>query len=407
MIKHPGGNQAGSPIVLKDFMLDTDVSITLADGDTGIDIGYSIPWSGRGDVRNILILNQWDGFKWKGGTVNPISNIHAYDCKGDGFQGINPRGELWGCLAQFNEGNGYSIFAESAGETGVRLIHCGTFANQEFGLILDTGPGVQGANVWTDKFSSSFDGRGGFYCDKDYIQVYNHDMFVEWTGFATNFKPGFTVYNDSIGIAMPGLNGRLANSSFSGTTNVLNCKGDGVSLGKTEHVIFDNLISHGNGHGLIDQRGLAIGALNVGLGITKFSSGAVSAQQLEDIAVNANDNTGQIGNVQCSSIAEVAPNATLEWVGKVTGIPAVSLAAVSVPIIPAYADFIDITGNAVINSLFPSWRGRAITLKFSGTATVADGNALSLAGPFNATPGDILRLECDGTLWNEISRSVN
>ena len=81
-----------------------------------------------------------------------------------------------------------------------------------------------------------------------------------------------------------------------------------------------------------------------------------------------------------------------------------SLSTVS---IPYGIEFVNITGSTSITTITAGFVGQEVMLTFAGTLTVSDGSNLSLAGDFVATAGDTLSLICDGTNWNELSRSVN
>lgn len=67
-----------------------------------------------------------------------------------------------------------------------------------------------------------------------------------------------------------------------------------------------------------------------------------------------------------------------------------------------------VTGTTQIDTVTASRRGRIITLAFSASLTVKDGTGnLLLSADFPATSGDTLTLMCDGTNWQEMSRSAN
>lgn len=405
MVRHPGGTNVGDPILLRDFAINTDVSITPGNGDTGVDIGYSVAWGGRGDISNVIIIRQWDGFKWKGGTVNPIRNVQVYDGLGHGFYGVNPRGELNGCLAQYNKGNGYYVLAANTGETGVRLIQCGTFCNQEFGLLLDASVGVSSANIWMEKFSSSYDGRGGIYCDKTYTQLQFNDTFVEYAGWSTQFKPAFTSYPAAAGITF---STNVTFSQLSGITQVLHNKGAGMTLDGTTDVTIEELISYDNGRGVqggASQNGMNI-QNNTRLRLKGFSRGPGGANQLYDIAVNTTNNTGELDNLRASAVYD-AGSAQLVWPSLVSGLPSATAASASTLVLPSYSDLITVTGVTTVDAIAVSWTGRRVTLKFTGALTVSDGNNIKLFGAFITTADDMLSLVYDGGFWVETGRSVN
>lgn len=407
VLRHPGGASLGQPIILRDFSVITASTIIPVDGDTGIDIGYAATWSGRGDISNILILSQWDGFKWKGGTQNPIYSVQVQECSNHGFYGVNPRGELIDCLSQFNKGSGYCVLATNPGETGVRLIHCGTFCNQEFGLLIDTTGGVTGANVWLDNFSSSYDGRGGIYCDKLYTQLRFNNTFVEYAGFSTQFKPGFTSYLSAVGITLN--NAGINYVQMSGITQCNHCKGSGMVLSGVVDCTIQELICYDNGRGLqggASQNGFNIQNSCTRLRVNGFSYGSSSASQLFDIAINTTNNTGDLSNVRAINIYSV-DQVGLVWKQPATGVVQPAVTAASTTTLPGWGSLITVNGTTNIDAISPSWRDRVVYLRFSNSLTVFDGNNLILAGNFVATVSDVLTLVCDGTNWYEVARAAN
>ena len=80
--------------------------------------------------------------------------------------------------------------------------------------------------------------------------------------------------------------------------------------------------------------------------------------------------------------------------------------------LPYGHEIVPVTGTADITAITATGhRGRRVTLRFTGTAAtngvVDNGTTLNLAGNFAYTPNDELTLECDGTNWREVGRSVN
>lgn len=65
------------------------------------------------------------------------------------------------------------------------------------------------------------------------------------------------------------------------------------------------------------------------------------------------------------------------------------------------------TGATAIESIVPTIAGHVMSLAFTAGATVVDGENLKLAGNFEGAGGRVLTLVCDGTNWEEISRSTN
>lgn len=400
-VRYVGGN----PIVVRDLKISRNIALTPVDGDSGLEIGFTTAWAGRGELSNLFISSHFDGFKWKGGSMNTMRNIKCISNKRHGFFGVNPRGELSDCLSSENLGNGYYIYAESIGETGVQFNNCGTFANQEFGMILDAAGGVSSANVFCTGFTSSFDGRGGIYIDKPYSQLRFVRTFVEYAGYATNFHPEFTVYNNSNGIV---LGTDVTKSSFT-DTQIMHCKGTGLYLNGCDDVSFDNLFVHDNGKGQLggaDQVGIQISGNCNRISINNFSTGASSTTQTTDISIATTNNTGVISNGQINSEFLSGTQTGIKFVN-VFSSASNSVASASTIQLPLSHDFIDITGTTNIDAISPSWKGRKVTLKFNGILTVADGNNLRLSSEFITKANDTLTIVCDGSNWYEVSRSTN
>lgn len=68
---------------------------------------------------------------------------------------------------------------------------------------------------------------------------------------------------------------------------------------------------------------------------------------------------------------------------------------------------IKVTGNTEIKKITAAADGTVVTLVFTGTPKVVDGENLKLSANLEATADDTLSLICDGTNWFEIGRSVN
>lgn len=68
-----------------------------------------------------------------------------------------------------------------------------------------------------------------------------------------------------------------------------------------------------------------------------------------------------------------------------------------------------VSGTTTITTITALRRGTFATLRFASTPTLTNGSALKLAGATNfvASAEDILTIQCDGTNWREVSRSVN
>jgi hypothetical protein len=67
---------------------------------------------------------------------------------------------------------------------------------------------------------------------------------------------------------------------------------------------------------------------------------------------------------------------------------------------PHTGDYFNVTGTTNISAITPSWRGRRITLHFSGVLQLQEGGNLALtSNPVNTSSADIVQLVCDGTNW--------
>ena len=75
--------------------------------------------------------------------------------------------------------------------------------------------------------------------------------------------------------------------------------------------------------------------------------------------------------------------------------------------LPVNAETVTVTGTTTITSVTASYKGRRVTLVFSGTLTFTDGSNLILAGNFVTSGDDTITLVCNGTNWYETGRSVN
>jgi hypothetical protein len=405
MIRHPGGNQLGEPIILRDFCLTKDSSITVADGDTGVDIGYASAWSGRGDISNILILYQWDGFKWSGGTMNPIHNIQVMEGKGDGFLGIDARGELSNCLAQYNAGNGYSIYAQTQGETGMQFTSCGTFANQGWGYIFDAATGINGANIFMKGASSSFDGTGGMGFSKEYRQIWMQQILIEYAGDAYVPFPSFTVHNDAPGLYMTNGCAQINASDLFIQTS----RGPGVLLDEVSRANFTNLTTISNGRGGLggsNAVGLLLNTDNTDINITNLIAN-YGPDQTVDVSIAGSGNVVDFTNATFNTYFTAGTSLNVRFLNQARGSMTRSVASASTITLPNYANVIEVSGTTAIIAITPSWEGREVTLRFSGSLTVFDGSNLILAGDLAATANDTLTLVSDGANWVETSRSVN
>lgn len=393
LVRHPGGNQLDSPIILRDFSVRKADGITVASGDTGIDIGYAQAWGGRGDISNILIIHQWDGFKWKGGTMNTITNVQVHEGKGNGFLGIDARGELTSCLAQFNAGHGYFFFAQTQGETGVQFTSCGTFANAGWGFLFDAAAGIYGANIYAKGITSSFDGTGGIGFVKKYTQIWLTQVLSEQAGDAYLFQSGFTRHDDAPGLYMVGGCEQVTGSDIF----IQNSRGNGALFDDTRRASFTNmtvLTSGRGGLGTANQFGVFFNANNVDVTITNLIAN-VGDLQTTDIGFGSNNQVDLV--VPKFRTSSGGGNGIRGFGTKSTA----ERTIVSVNPLPIawFGDFFRIVGNTPFNSIPASFDGRRITLLFDGTPTVfADGN-IKLTANLPVTSGMTLTLICNGTNW--------
>lgn len=402
VLRHPGGNQLDSPIILRDFSVRKAAAITTVAGDTGIDIGYSTAWGGRGDISNILIFNQWDGFKWRGGSMNPIHNVQVHEGAGNGFLGIDARGELVSCLAQYNAGHGYSIFAQTQNETGIQLTSCGTFANQGWGYLFDAAVGVIGANIYLKGVSSSTDGMGGIGFVKEYRQIWMTQILSESAGDAYIPYPSFVVHNDAKGLYMVGGCKNVVGSDI----YIQTCRSGGAYFDSVTGLSMSNLIVVDNGRGGLGGEH-AVG-VNFNSNNTNFVMSGVIANfgptQTVDIASSSASNEVDLSGANFRTFAASA--ASVRFITPVRTTATSTVASAPTITLPAYLDYIDVSGTTTITGITASHHGRRVTLRFLDVLTVTDGGALQLAGNLVSTVGSTLTLICDGSNWSEVGRAV-
>lgn len=401
LIRYPGGNSAGDAIILRDFRITCDASITVVDGDTGIDMGYVSQWGGRGEIFNIYIKGQWDGFKWKQGSMNPITSVYAVENKGRGFFGVNPRGELNSCLSVGNAGSGYYFYADDPGETGVQITTCGTFANQGWGFLFDGD--VDGANIYCKGITASFDGLGGVGFNRKYTQVWFTQMLIEHIGKANTIFPAFPAVTNARGLSITNACTQIVGSDI----YVQACNGGGVFFDGLSRASFTNLVVLDNGQansGGAGQVGINFNANNTDVKIQGLIVN-FGALQTTDIAESSTGNDVVISNSTARTFFNTANGIKFSGLNTTTTSSTVASAS-TITLIP-YHNFFSISGTTTIDSITPSWAGRQVTLKFESTPIVGDANNLILASQFNTTANDTLTLICDGTNWYEVSRSAN
>lgn len=404
VIKYPGGSQLGDPITLRDFAVTKGAGIVVADGDTGIDLGYSVGWGGRGDIHNIMIKDQWDGLKWKGGSTNPIREVFALENKGNGFFGVDARGELSDCLSIYNAQRGYYILTLNSSNTGIQFNSCGTFANQGAGFEFATSGGATGANIFLKGISSSADGGGGVLFTGIYGQCWLTQVLVESAGDCASAYPGFVNVNNAKGMYFAPNCERMVGSDI----YIKTCLGGGLMFDGNKDSSFSNVTVIDNGRGLLggaDQVGVNVNGSTTNLFLENLICN-IGMNQTADISLSSAAAEIDFGKCSFRTIYDTS-NTGARFLSLPRTTAATSVASASVPRLPKYADFITITGTTAIDALTASWAGRRVTLKFAGALLMNDANNLRLSGNFSTTADDTITLICDGATWFELSRSVN
>ncbi|WP_349779524.1 hypothetical protein [Xanthomonas sp. WHRI 7065] len=390
------GGDVGQQPWLRRFAVTTAANQFVGENDNGIEIGIAAPWGGRGEIADITIVGQFDGFKWKGGSVTSFSAIRCYDSKRHGFFGVNPRGELLECHAEYSGGNGYYILATNPGETGVRLINCGTFCSQEFGLQVDASIQEGGANIWLiGRFSSSFDGRGGIHSTKPIVQFLWDKIFIEYSGYSRNFRPAFADYPDAKGVTLAGPRvERIAGSDI----EIYNCRGQGILVDNADIQLSGVTKVANNG------RGLGVGADRVGVGIQNGArvfiqslyteAHKASVAQSTDLAINTPDCVVEVGETDCRAVYNVG--SPVSWVGRRKNLEAVTIPSASTLLIPGYAKRVTVTGGTNINAATPTWPGHEIVVYCEASPSISNGNNLRKQ---SLSAEKVSRWTCDGTNW--------
>lgn len=390
------GGDVGQQPWFRRFSITSAANQPVAENDNGLEIGIAATWGGRGEVSDITIVGQFDGFKWKGGTTTSFSAVRCYENRRHGFFGVNPRGELIECHAEYNGGNGYYVLASSAGETGIRIINCGTFCNQEFGLQVDASIAEGGANVWLiGRFSSSFDGRGGILSNKPITQFLWDKVFIEYAGYSRNFRPNFADYPGAKGITISGPNTeRVAGSDL----EIYNCRGQGMLIDNADIQLSGVTKIANNG------RGNGSGADRVGLGIQNAARVFVqslyteahkaSTSQTTDIAANTPDCQLEIGETDSRTVYNTG--SVISWVGRRKNLEAVTIPAASTLSIPGYAKRVTVTGGTTIDAAAATWPGHEIVVYCEATPNISNGNNLRKQ---SFSPAKVSRWTCDGVYW--------
>lgn len=129
------------------------------------------------------------------------------------------------------------------------------------------------------------------------------------------------------------------------------------------------------------------------------------------IAVGGDDNiiSSNIFNSLTTNVTDTGSNVYSGNTPQTVTVPSAAALGASVPG-AKYIDFWSVTGTTSVTSIHSdvdSPIGRIITLKFAGVLTFTDGNNLLLDGNFVTAATDVIRLQFDGTNWNELGRSAN
>jgi hypothetical protein len=101
------------------------------------------------------------------------------------------------------------------------------------------------------------------------------------------------------------------------------------------------------------------------------------------------------GNIVGSTVATSSPDA---------------ITAAATMTIPWGVEFVQVNGTTTVTNINVTFRGHMVVLQFGANTPLTDGGNIKLAGNFTASTAndwDTLTLVCDGTNWNEVSRSVN
>ena len=85
-----------------------------------------------------------------------------------------------------------------------------------------------------------------------------------------------------------------------------------------------------------------------------------------------------------------------------------SVASAATITLPTEAEVIRVTGVTNITTIDTNGHtGHRVTLLFDGILTVFRGSTIQIGTDFVTTEFDTITLVCDGSLWLEVSRSVN
>jgi hypothetical protein len=83
-----------------------------------------------------------------------------------------------------------------------------------------------------------------------------------------------------------------------------------------------------------------------------------------------------------------------------------TIASATLLVVPRGVEFVKVTGAVEIKEVEANADGQRLALKLEGTAKVADGANLKLAGNFEGAAGRMLELICDGGDWYELGRTA-
>jgi len=392
MVRHPGGVQIGDTIILRDFTITKHPSVTPVNGDHGVDIGYASPWAQRASIKNLLILEQWNGFRWRGGSEGPMEDIHVYECWSHGFIGFNPRGHLVRALSQFNgrslaagDGCGYVVWSDVVGETGIVFADCTSFCNHGHGYLASGT--AAGANMWGWGSISSFDRLGGIRAgDIAMTQFIWRNSFIEHAGKANEFRPLFPHVSDAVGLLLE------TGVTVGDVSEIqsLNCTGSGAVITGVDNVSARNVRAWNNGgSGFI---------LGTGCSLVDVSDISASFNGGTDV-IFAPGITGTAANIRADEV-DIPPSSTFITRDVYSSsVPVPSVAAAASISLPGRGETIFISGSGTISAIAPSWAGRKVTLIFGGPITLLDSASVSLPANFVASTGSTINLVCYAGQW--------
>jgi hypothetical protein len=386
----------GEPILLQNFSIGSASGQNIVEGDNGIMLGHATGWAQRGIVKNLIIGGQWVGFWWKGGTDGPIEQVYCLDNKSHGFQGVNPRGRLYGCLSQYNAGHGFYIYAAAGGETGVAMTGCGTFGNQGWGFYADAAGGLNGANLYLLGCGSSFDGAGGLVVPIGFQHLRVDNFMAEYAGHANQFRPAFNVDNSAPGIYL-----NSANITLSDLRNVVTThnKGAGARIAGAKVDISDWVVAD-NGLGNVEKTGLSLSAAASVKG-NNLSFRNTTATQAVDIAINTADVGGNLTNVSAATFFDAGGGTLKVDVTDEALSSPVNMTSAATITVPRYAKMVVLTGTVAVTTINVPGAYSGMEISFllaDASVSIAGGGNVQTASPLSGQ-FRLVKLVRNGNNW--------